>query len=399
MKIGMTIKSSKPSANLPAPIQVEVTEDLGKPIIYTITFGEDVCKDDLLLLRNVALNPLEELTILIKVNDAKTDICLVKGPVKSHSIHLMNGGQGSTLKVSGADNSTKLGWKNETKTDWKRSITKEEIQSILDNKIYSFKKFNILKNFEADEPKAKNNGAKNDGKNDQQTLTQTEDDLTFINKIARQQGMYFWVSYETDATTKQITEFANFDSLPLKSKPEHQLTLNQEDNNIDSMEIKWDAERPTKVESKEIDLKTKKVIDGDVYEAPQPKASGEVTLKDLTGSIISKKISVPPKDTATILNGNKAALNAAEWFLTANCTLDFERLCEDKTIHAHTMIGVSGLGTRYSGNYVVSKVVHTIDAVSYKLALSLMRNTWLKTTDDQKMEKDAAAAKTEPKSK
>lgn len=385
MNIILTIKATagKKEFTLDST-QVEVKEKLGAPITYTITFPEDVCETDFQLLREVSFNPFAEIAIFVKINKGD-NICLVKGPVLKHDITLMHGGEGSTLKISGADNSIKLGWKTESK-NWEKNITRDEIVSILKNGSYQFQKFNVLgKPINFTPPKDAKNTKKDAAKEEvvktlKQNQVQREPDLTFIQKLGKQCGYYFWVTYDTD---KDSTDIANFGELPLNSSHTHELIINHEKNNIDQLTINWDADRPTIVQSGEVNIKSKKVEKNKDDKVPELNENN-ITLKDLTQGAYSTLLTFPGSDINEILDKNKAALNESSWFIHASCATSLDQLCTEKIIRAHTVVKLTGAGTRYDGRFVVSGVTHTIDSSSYKMQLELIRNGWNKNSDESK---------------
>ena len=143
------------------------------------------------------------------------------------------------------------------------------------------------------------------------------------------------------------------------------------------MHISWDAQRPTYVESHEIDSKT-----GEVKKAQETEIvlvnPDDIPLYELTNGIFSARLTTPGSTPLEMLDKAKAALDDSTWFLHANCSTSYDRICSPETgvISAHTIIKLSGAGSRYDGLYAVSGVTHTIDKVSYKLQVELMRNGW-----------------------
>jgi hypothetical protein len=218
---------------------------------------------------------------------------------------------------------------------------------------------------------------------------QNQDDLSLIKSIAQEHGVYFWITYD-DAGE----EIANFNELPIetpneiisaikdllniKPPPYPTLILNDNDNtkvNIDEFSLSWDADVPTKVVGNHLDAKKKGKLEGTVESPPQHKL-GSVSLVELTKDYQqqAKATARPADDSGRVQQRGKGALNEAEWFIKANCSTSFDKLC--KVIHAHTLVEVKGAGSRHSGKYVVSGVTHTIDSSSYKMQLELMRNAW-----------------------
>jgi hypothetical protein len=379
MDVQIIVESSVLTPALPSPSQVEVREKLGDTATYTISFADDICDGDFMTLNHPAFNPFEDLAISVKL-DNKDEILLVKGPVQKHQISIVHGGQGSKLQVTGSDNSLKMSWKPQTK-NWAKTITKTEIETIL--KEYGFDVTHVLED-EKPNPGSPATQSSRSLKNGQ---VQREPNLSFLKKQASQMSAYFWVSYEG----KNVA--ANFSRLPLKGSKtaatkddgtniKQTLKINYPDYNITELSINWDANRPTSVQQHEVDAHTKKTKKSDPDNPPQIKL-GDITLKDLTEGKVSALLTKPGDDSGKIDRSN-AALNDAEWFIRLTCNADFEKFCDGDLFHAHTKVLLMGAGARYDGEYIVSGVTHTIDTVSYKVQLELMRNAWTKTNENLK---------------
>jgi len=390
----------------PEPSQVEVREQLGQATTFTLTFSEDICENEFQLLKNQYFNPLKGIGIFLQVE--KREICLVKGIITGQQITLKHGGEGSQLKITGSDNSTRLGWAKE-KRKWGKRVDKDEIVAILstiqkDKKAkakanYQFKKYRVMENeFELEgdpiEPKIKKiSGDSNEGLSFSQEQMQNDSDLAFIRRLASEKGYYFWISYD-----KEGEEIANFNKLPLKGFSEKNpygdpnnitLNLSGENNEIDDFSISWNVEKPTSVKAVHTDRKTGQKKKAEEPEAPQPKL-GNMTLKQITDDSISDFQSPAVFDEGDMADRNKAALDEAEWFIKANCSTSYERLCKKATkdaptpiLTAHTVINIAGAGSRYSGEYLVAGVSHSIDGGEYKMQLELKRNAWIRTTEDK----------------
>ena len=379
MDIQIIVESSVLTPALPAPAQVVVREKLGDTATYTISFADDICEKDFMTLNHLAFSPFKDLAISVKL-DNKDEILLVKGPVQKHQVSLVHGGQGSKLQVSGSDNSLRMSWVPQTK-NWAKTITKTEITTILQNKDYGFDILHIL---EDDKPKpgtpaTQGNRAMRNGQ------VQREPDLSFLKKQASQMSAYFWISYEG----KKVA--ANFSRLPLKGSQADStkddgtnivqtLIINYPDYNISELSINWDANRPTSVQQHQVDAHTKKTKKADPDNPPQIKL-GDITLKDLTEGKVLALLHKSGDDSGKMNAQSNAALNDAEWFIHLTCSADFEKFCDGPLFHAHTKVLLMGAGARYDGEYIISGVTHTIDTVSYKLQLELMRNAWTKTNE------------------
>ena len=378
---------------------VEVSEQLGQPRTFTLTFSDDVCSGEYKLLQLQALDPLNSINIAVKRKEKKW--YLIKGFIQSHSITVKNEGAGSQLQVSGVDNSARLGWVEE-KWRWPKDLDDEEIFTLLskvsvknskgklkDTKIsqHSFDEYHI-----SDKEYKKGKQAKvvkELKKSSKNGILQSSDDLSFIQRIGKQTSRYFWVSYENGK------EIANFRQLPLKHQPEITLDVGGKHNNIDQLSINWDINRPSKVKNKQLDPnKSNKSKEASKDGANQEKlAKDPVTLEELSGGYLEGYISSPSTSSKNMKDKSDSALNEAEWFIKASCSTTFFRLCkyqnwqasqngenpDIKLIQAHSLVNVKGTGKRYDGKYLVSGVTHSITPDSYDIQIQLQRNAWERT--------------------
>ncbi|MBV6425966.1 MAG: hypothetical protein KIPDCIKN_00457 [Haliscomenobacter sp.] len=368
-------------SELPDPGQVTIREQLGQPRTFTITYSEDICEGDYQLLKNPAFNPLKEIAISVVTDWG--EMYLLKGVVQGQQISIKYGGQGSQLQITGSDNLVKLGWETKKKSwegeKWAKVLTAGNIEQIFKNEQHEFDQFSIFKNAGTHEsgPEAPTQNGQDETEkvhlHFKEQVVQREDDLSFLQRLARQKGMYVWLSYDEGGK-----EVVHFDQLPLQETPGLELSIAGEDHNIGECEINWDAGRPTSIQQKQIDRRNHQVNPRRTGEAPQPKL-GDVTLKCLTSGIISAVLPGMASDTEDMGDRNGAALNEAEWFIKASCSTTFEQLCKQgapKIVHAHETVQLKGVGSRHEGTYLVAGVTHTIDAESYKLQIELQRNAW-----------------------
>lgn len=356
VKFGIEAKGDPgTTAPLPEITRVEVREQLGEMITYTLVFAEDICDDDFQVLKHPSLMPCKEISIWVEVNGK--NVYLARGPVQGQQIKIVKGGQGSDVQIRGSDNSVKM----------KLVERKENHKNQKDSEIVS----EILKKYGFTNQAVKNFGLENDEA--KHSKLQNQDDLSFLKSIAQDQGLYFWISYDDLGS-----EVAHFDELPLESSPAETLIVNSADEtkvNIDELSISWDSDVPTKVVGSQLETKKKNKTDANVERSEQHKL-GVATLDLVTKECRQegKSSPKPADDVGRVQQRSKGALNEAEWFIKASCSTSFDRLC--KVIHAHTIVEVIGAGSRHSGKYLISGVTHTIDSASYKMQLELMRNAW-----------------------
>jgi phage protein D len=350
MGLGIIINSNKGSGLILSQAgRVEVYERLGKTTWYSIQLSEDILDGNFPKLEDVELDPGTEVAIYSSIEEEMH--CLVKGPITSQQIHFEHGGQGSWVEVRGGDKSIEMD----------REFKFQQWSNVTDGEAVMFlvRKYGLDPNIQS--TKTRHLETKH-------TLIQKETDLRFIRRLARRNGCYFWISY--DKTGK---EKANFQRPKLNGSTAEQLIINFENNNIDTFELSWDVERPTSVEGVQLNLNTKKEIKGAVDGTPQD-ILGTKKLKDITKDKRSTHITSPSDDAGNLKARSESALIESDWFIRANCTTSLHRL--GGLIRSHTLVNVSGIGSRHSGNYFVVGVRHIIDQTAHKMEVELVRNGW-----------------------
>ena len=88
----------------------------------------------------------------------------------------------------------------------------------------------------------------------------------------------------------------------------------------------------------------------------------------------STSIVVAASATSELLARARGTLTDSSWFLEATCTVSARTL--GQVIHAHSIVELQGIGSRYSGRYFVRRVHHQIDEADHLMLLSLVRNGW-----------------------
>lgn len=350
MGLGIAIVvNGSPDPELAGVGQVEVEERMGETTTFRLHYPVDIEEGDLPRLVDDRLDPGSELSILVPVGERTH--CLVKGPVHGQRIHLMHGGAGSTLEVSGSDTTVTLD--RETRSAiWADVTDSDAVTSILQEYGYT--------------PDVEATSAGHYTK--KHSLAQRDTDLGFIRRLARRYGYLFWVSCDAEGN-----ETAHFKRPPLDGSPAGELVINLESPSIQTLDIEWDVERPTQVESLQLDLNTKKHLDGGVAETPQT-LLGSQGLADITDEVRSLRLNAPVDDAGDLQARAEGALIEADWFIRANCRTSLEAL--GGLVRAHTVVQVRGAGSRHSGRYFVASVRHRIDAAAHAMDIELVRNAW-----------------------
>jgi hypothetical protein len=328
---------------------VEVEERMGEATTYRLNYAADIEAGDLPLLVDGRLDAGSDISVLVPTDSGQQ--CLVKGPVTGQRIHLQHGGAGSTVIVQGAD--TTITMDREAKSQvWTGLTDSDAVSAILANYGY----VPDVESTTAGHYEAKH------------TLIQRGTDLYFVQQLARRNGFLFWVTCDEFGV-----ETAHFKRPPLDALSGTELIINLASPNVQQLDIEWDVERPTSVETLQLDLNTKSDIEGRVSATPQT-LLGSSGLADITGDTRSQFLTAPSDDAGDLVSRSEGALIESDWFIRASCQTSLAVLRQ--LVRAHTVVKVRGAGRRHSGNYFVSSVRHAIDDVSHRMEIELLRNAW-----------------------
>jgi phage protein D len=328
---------------------VEVHERMGQPTTYRIRYEIEIDSGDIAMLTDPRLDPGSELSVLVQGKAGNE--CLVKGPVGSQRIHFEHGGAGSYVEVRGADSAIKMD-REAKSTLWSDVTDSDAVNTIIGT--YGFVP-------DVDITSAGHYENKH-------VLVQRESDLSFLRKLARRNGLLFWVTCDGSGI-----ETAHFKKPPLGGNAAATLAINQTPPAFAFLDLRWDVERPTSVEGKQLDLNSGEDIDGGADSSPL-EALGSSDLSALTGDKRSIFLA-PPADDAGDLQGRAAGALVESYFFI-RMTGETQLSVTGSPIRAHTVIEIQGAGSRHSGKYFVSGVRHTIDPISHRMELELLRNAW-----------------------
>ena len=341
-----------PEPGLPLPSMVEVHERLGEPTTFRVNYAVDIGDADMTLLSNRHLGPGAEIAVVAAVEQERH--VLVKGPVHGQRIRLVHGGTGSWLDVSGSDKSIEMDrelkrqvWDGVRSSDVVRAIVKRH--GLADD---------------VEETRDEHHERKH-------TLVQADTDLRFVRRLARWYGHLFWIT--TDAGGKSTGHFRR---PPLQGAPAARLVISRRDPsqpNIAMLDIAWDVERATRIDARQLDVNTKKVMDGGVSVSPLAPL-GKQSLAAVAGGVRTTQVVAAVDGVGDLAQRAEAALIQEGWFVEASCDTSLNAL--GKLVRAHTVVEVLGAGTVHSGKYLVAGVRHAISAEEHVMELKLCRNAW-----------------------
>lgn len=372
----------------PAPDLVElatsviVEQSLDDSARYTIHLEVDLQSDgQYTLLTDDRLRPGAEISILVR--DGQTTVCLVQGPVDRAKVHIARGGAGSWLEVMGGDRRVVMDRVHNTAV-WSDHDS-DSVRSLL-------AKYELTADVTDTEHSASEKS---------HTQNQSDTDLAWIQRLARRNGYHFWISYTVDldpiaGTT--VEELAHFkpspprpgnsplagpaldlaadlaDLAPVPGCCPLRLDLNLPDQDTEAMasiDIEVDAERPTQLHGLRV-AQADATVDRTSVEDAQHVALGDVPLKKFAAGARSIFLTTAG-DAAELQTRARAALAEAEWFVraTLKCT---QHALSGRVLQPHMLVPIAGLGARYSGDYFVTAVTHTLDASAHTMDVELARN-------------------------
>jgi phage protein D len=350
MGLGIAIAvGGSPVEALAEAAWVEVYERMGEVTTYRIRYDIDISEGDFPTLVDDRVTNGSELAVIAPL-DGKNNY-LVKGPVTGQQIHLEHGGACSFVEVSGSDTSIAMDRETQT-TLWSDVTDSDAVTTIL-------AQYGYLP--DVDSTSARHLEMKH-------ALVQRDTDLQFVRRLARRNGFLFWITCNALGI-----ETAHFKQPPLDGGPKGDLIINLESNNLSTLDINWDSERPTSVVAAQLNLNDKSDIDGEVSKSPLA-SLGAKTLNEIASETRSVHIAAPVDDAGDLQSRGEGALIEAGWFIRATCQTTTHAL--NALIRAHTLVNLRGAGSRFSGKYFVSGVRHTIDAVGHRMDLELVRNGW-----------------------
>ncbi len=371
----LILADGKPAPDLvDLAASVTVEQSLDDSARFTLRLEVDLASDgQYTLLMDDRVRPGAEISVLVR--DGESTVCLVQGPVDRARVHIARGGAGSWLEVMGGDRRVVMD-----------RLHRTAVWPGLDSDIVR----TIVESYGLD-PDITDTEHSSDAQS--HTQNQSATDLAWVQRLARRNGFHFWLSYEVDlgllaTTVKEIAHFKPspprpelssgpggglLDLLPGGGPPRLEINLAGRDTEtMASIDIEIDAERPTQIEGLRV-AEADTLSETTNIPAPPHEPLGALTLKDLTPGVLRSMFLTTAGDAAELRTRANAALAEAEWFVraTARCS---RYALQGRVLQPHMVVPVVGLGERYSGDYFVTSVTHTIDANVHTMDVELARN-------------------------
>jgi hypothetical protein len=349
MSLGAAIlPKGLPDPTMPLPDTVQVVEALHQPTTYRLAYEFSSRDDDFPLLSDSHLEPEQDLAVMVMVD--MMPHFLVSGPVTSQEITIANGGSGSTLTVIGGDPSI--------------AMDREDKAKVWNNVTDTLAVLDVFKNYLLVPDVAMTSTLHSEFKH---SLVQRETDLRFVRRLARRNGFWFWIT--SMAPGVNIGHFKRFSP----GGGDVELSINAKQNTVDSVSIEWNSERPATADLKQIDISNKSVIDGTARRSPLTGLASK-GLADIVSHPRTAHIAVPADDAGDLRARAEAVVIDHGWFVSARVTARLSVL--KKLVRTYTVASLNGCGSRHSGKYIVSRVVHDISPADHVMTIDLIRNGW-----------------------
>jgi phage protein D len=214
------------------------------------------------------------------------------------------------------------------------------------------------------------------------SLVQRESDLELIYRLARRNGYWFWLSY--DSSGQAVT--AHFQKPPQGERPSLTLSLRAGAANLEGLSLLWDVDRPTAVSARQLDLASLSPNDASIDRSPLT-CMARHSLADLVSEPRIRQLAVPVSDQADLQSRAEALLMESGWFVTARAMARLALLSREsravarlsrlrRVVRPNSVVTLEGVGSRHAGSYLVARVQHRIDSDDHLMTLDLIRNGW-----------------------
>jgi hypothetical protein len=362
-------------------IEVRVEQSLDEPARFGIRVREDISDGQPMAALSPELAVEQMITIVARLED-DTTIGLARGPITDTQSQYTLGGPGSWYEVHGSDRRIELG--------------RQSFQHVWEGRASDAARTIISGyGFEPDIQDTNRNYSTGT-----ETLNQRGTDLDFLKTQARENGFFFWLSYDVTlqelppaGATLSVTETAHFKTSPFRAlgpggvppsiaglqlapsgAPQIRAGTTGDEcaNNVTAFAVQEDVERPNAANATAVDTRS---ANSDQTSASNPESSLAAdgsALTDVTG--LQRTLSVTAAGNAEDVRGRaEAALAETGWYVTARASTTAHML--KGILQPHDIVGVVGIGSRHSIPFRVKKVTHVITASDHYMDVELQSNT------------------------
>ncbi|MGB5453263.1 MAG: contractile injection system protein, VgrG/Pvc8 family [Sedimenticolaceae bacterium] len=190
--------------------------------------------------------------------------------------------------------------------------------------------------------------------------------MQLLRDLARRHGMFTYVK-PGDAVGTSIGVFAQAD-LSVGDLP--QLRLMGEGQNIAKFECEFDGLRPTTATARSINLADKSVLSTESQSASLDPLGARSTheIVQVGNTLLART----REESADLDAATQAVVDFSSWAYSAEAEVSGDSY--QAVLQPHVVVTVAGPGGYLGGDYLVSRVLHTITNCSYRQQVSLRRN-------------------------
>jgi len=354
-------------------VEVRVEQDLNKITKFALRFEQDLCEDGPSLDDRPEIVPNTMITIIAGAGNV-APVCLARGPITRVRSSSQLGGAGSWLEAHCETRQVEMD-RAAVQSKWIGSH-----KGVVEGLLGTYQMTPDVANVEGEA-----------GEEDDQ-LNQSGTDFAFLNKMASEHGVDFWLSYEADTATGAnavVTEHAHFkisppvsDAAPFDldaftlsaSAPGPVFRLNAVGNDcptVNSFDADIDFERPTTAQAA-----TQDTTSGEEAQTESQGEGGTGQPQEVSVDVgeVRRVITITAPGNPDELNRKQnAALRAASWFVEGTATTSVELL--HHIVVPHDIIQVEGAGDQLSIPFQVKSVTHVINSAAHMMDIKLRSNT------------------------
>ena len=366
-------------------IEVRIEQSLDEPTRYGVRVREDIADGKPMAAGVPALQVEQMLTIAVQLEDDSM-LCLVRGPITDTTSQYTLGGPGSWYEVHGSDRRVELS-RQCFQHAWEGRAS-DAASSIISG--YGF------------DPDIQDTSKSYSTSTE--TLNQRATDLDFLKTIAKDNGYFFWLSYDlapqglpSPGGQLSVTEKAHLKTSPFRAQGpggilpsiaglklvptgDMQIKAGADNsdcgNNVTAFTVKEEAEKPTSADVTAIDTRGVNSDTSSASDPNSPLAQGGQALTDVTG--LKRTLCVTGAGNAEDVRGRaQAALSDTGWFVTATASTTAHML--KGVLQPHDIVEVVGVGPQHSIPFRVKKVTHVITPSDHYMDLEMQSNSRIKS--------------------
>lgn len=333
-------------------VSLEVEENADLPGAVQLVLSVSAVQNDLAFVSDDRTKPFANIAVVVTDPNGSAE-CVFDGYVLTQRLRLEPGVVNSKLEVWGQDASWLMNLEEKV-NEWADVSDADAAAAI-------FALYGITP---ADENSSDDSPTHTE---DGHTLMQRGTDIAFLRALARASGKLCRVTC-ADQPGQRTGYFAR---PKLDGDPVLTLDLNDPENwNVGFLNFDWDVSRPTSASAKQ-------VLSGDPQGGVDLSDSGlslldERSLAEFSGQTTSVLIAAPADSADELTLRAQGLLMDAGWFTRCEGETHLARL--KSVLRVGRIVALQGVGSLYSGNYLVWSVRHSITPESHKMRFVLVRN-------------------------